>query len=189
MMSHPPLPLDTLPRSTAIPPADLPAKDPFSTSSVNGTFSTSIKGIRQALRKKGRRTEVVVQKVEDGIRSWLSGQGVLSNGDDCEESKWTVIDDTLLEDHTEVLERESSGTAHGHGQSSTSGRRIPQQYRVEHGSTPPLPVRDDLVPAILELSRSAGHLTWLAIESFERLVVHLICRYYEVVSFSTCNVK
>lgn len=180
---HPPIPLNTLPRSTSIPGIEPPAKDPYSTSSVNGAFSTSIKGIRQALRKKGRRTEVVVQKVESEIRGWLSGIGTLHDGDkvmdECREDQWRVVDDTLVEHG----QQEVSDQGPSNGREGTSSRRIPARHRQE-GALPCLPLVDGLVPAILELSRSAGHLSWLAMEGFERLVIHLICRYYEVVSWS-----
>lgn len=196
-MSHPPLPLRTLPRSSTIPPAELPVKDPFAPSSVNGTFSTSIKGIRQVLRKKGRRTEVVVQKVEDEIRGWLAGRGVLEQErerehGDCSSTatgeSWRMVDGTLLEAEPSAGELQHDGsptttTSAPVGQSQS--RRIPAQHRP--GPTlPRLPIQaDGQIPAILELSRSAGHLTWCAVEGFERLVIHLIARYYELVSFST----
>jgi len=60
---------------------------------------------------------------------------------------------------------------------------MPVRHRLQ-GSLPPLPISEGTLPAILELSRSVGHLTWLALEGFERLVIHLVCRYYEVVSWS-----
>lgn len=181
--SHPPIPLNTLPRSSSIASTEPPSKDPYSTSSVNGTFSTSIKGIRQALRKKGRRTEVVVQKVEDELRGWLSGIGTLNDGD--EEGRgeeWSVVDDTLVEYSSSGKEDEAGNGANGQGPGSGSRRRIPARHRPD--TLPCLPVKEGLVPAILELSRSVGHLSWLALEGFERLVIHLICRYYEVVSWS-----
>jgi hypothetical protein len=170
-----------------IPVVEIPVKDPFSASSVNGTFSTSLKGIRQALRKKGRRTEVVVQRVEDEIRGWLSGKGVLEaeaeaeaeeeDGEKCGE--WKIVDDTLVET-TFGLQPNGEGEA---AQNATGSRRMPVRHRLQ-GSLPPLPISEGTLPAILELSRSVGHLTWLAVEGFERLVTHLVCRYYEVVSWS-----
>jgi hypothetical protein len=135
------------------------------------------------LRKKGRRTEVVVQKVESEIRGWLSGIGTLHDGDrvtdECREDEWRVIDDTLVEH----VQQEVSEQGQSNWREGTSSRRIPARHRQE-GALPSLPAVDGLVPAILELSRSAGHLSWLAMEGFERLVIHLICRYYEVVSWS-----
>lgn len=187
---RPPLPLKSLARSAAIPPTEIPAKDPFSTSSVNGTFSTSLKGIRQALKKKGRRTEVVVQRVEGELRGWLGGKGVL--GREGIEPEWREVDETLVEDVFSPTDEEKEGEELV---SITNGRvgsrRMPERHRLQ-GSLPPLPIVDGMIPAILELSRSAGHLTWMAVEGFERLVIHLICRYYEVVSWSrsipTCRV-
>jgi hypothetical protein len=40
-------------------------------------------------------------------------------------------------------------------------------------------------PALVELMRAPHHLIWAVADSFERLVVHLLCRYYELSSFST----
>lgn len=179
--------MKTLPRSSTIPAVELPARDPFSNDSVNGTFSTSLKGIRQALRKKGRRTEVVVQKVEDEIRGWLGGKGILeaeaaAADSDAEENcgKWKVVDDNLIESSFKSREE-------GEGEENRTqvggSRRMPARHRLR-GDLPPLPISDGTLPAILEISRSVGHLTWLAVEGFERLVIHLICRYYELVSWS-----
>ena len=134
---------------------EIPAKDPFSASSVNGTFSTSLKGIRQALRKKGRRTEVVVQKVEDEIRGWLSGKGVLEaeaeaeeDGDKCG-GEWKVIDDTLVESTFGSVENGTEGETAQNG-SGSRGRRMPVRHRLQ-GSLPPLPISDGTLPAILDL--------------------------------------
>lgn len=186
---RPPLPLKSLPRSAAIPPSEIPAKDPFSTSSVNGTFSTSLKGIRQALKKKGRRTEVVVQRVEGELRGWLGGKGVL--GLEGSMPEWRILDDTLVNHVFGAPPQHPNGNETGQEddekEDTTTGgagsRRMPERHRLQ-GSLPPLPIKDGTLPAIMELSRSAGHLTWMAVEGFERLVIHLICRYYEVVSWS-----
>jgi hypothetical protein len=178
--------MKTLPRSTPIPGVEVPDKDPFSASSVNGTFSTSLKGIRQALKKKGRRTEVVVQRVEDEIRGWLGGAGVLEaeeeDGEACQ--KWRPVDDTLVES---TFPRKMDEEGQGNGDGPARSRRMPARHR-SHGSLPALPIMDGTLPAILELSRSIGHLTWLAVEGFERLVIHLVCRYYEVVSWSEFDI-
>jgi hypothetical protein len=192
---RPSLPMKTLPRSSAIPGVELPTRDPFSNDSVNGTFSTSLKGIRQALRKKGRRTEVVVQKVEDEIRGWLGGKGVLEaeaaaaagsddEGGSC--GQWKVVDDTLLESTFES--RGEGGGGEEVGAHVAGSRRMPVRHRLQ-GDLPPLPTTDGTLPAILELSRSVGHLTWLAVEGFERLVIHLVCRYYELVSWSKSFIR
>lgn len=179
--------MKTLPRSSTIPGVELPAKDPFSNDSVNGTFSTSLKGIRQALRKKGRRTEVVVQRVEDEIRGWLGGKGVLEaeaaaadsdNEGSC--GQWKPIDATLVES---TFRSRDEGDGEDVGSQVAGSRRMPARHRLR-GDLPPLPITEGTLPAILELSRSVGHLTWLAVEGFERLVIHLVCRYYELVSWS-----
>ena len=180
--------MKTLPRSSAIPGVELPAKDPFSNDSVNGTFSTSLKGIRQALRKKGRRTEVVVQRVEDEIRGWLGGKGVLeaeaaaadSDNEDGSCGHWRVVDETLLESFFKKRDQVEGDEDRGPVEGS---RRMPARHRLR-ADLPPLPITEGTLPAILELSRSVGHLTWLAVEGFERLVIHLVCRYYELVSWS-----
>jgi hypothetical protein len=180
--------MKTLPRSSTIPGVELPAKDPFSNDSVNGTFSTSLKGIRQALRKKGRRTEVVVQRVEDEIRGWLGGKGVLeaeaaaadSDNEDGSCGHWRVIDETLIESSFKTKDQVEVDGDNGPVEGS---RRMPARHRLR-GDLPPLPITEGTLPAILELSRSVGHLTWLAVEGFERLVIHLVCRYYELVSWS-----
>jgi len=180
--------MKTLPRSSTIPGVELPAKDPFSNDSVNGTFSTSLKGIRQALRKKGRRTEVVVQRVEDEIRGWLGGKGVLeaeaaaadSDNEDGSCGQWRVVDETLIESSSKTKDQVEGDGGSGLVEGS---RRMPARHRLR-GDLPPLPITDGTLPAILELSRSVGHLTWLAVEGFERLVIHLVCRYYELVSWS-----
>ena len=184
---RPSLPMKTLPRSSTIPGVELPARDPFSNDSVNGTFSTSLKGIRQALRKKGRRTEVVVQKVEDEIRGWLGGKGVLeaeaaAADSDAEDNcgKWKIVDDTLIESSFKPKDDGEEGVS---GTQVAGSRRMPARHRLR-GNLPSLPINDGTLPAILEISRSVGHLTWLAVEGFERLVIHLICRYYELVSWS-----
>jgi hypothetical protein len=38
--------------------------------------------------------------------------------------------------------------------------------------------------AIVELVREPGHLVWAVADGFERLIVHLLARYYELLSFS-----
>lgn len=180
--------MKTLPRSSTIPGVELPAKDPFSNDSVNGTFSTSLKGIRQALRKKGRRTEVVVQRVEDEVRGWLGGKGVLeaeaaaadSDNEDGSCGRWRIVDETLIESSLKTKDQVEGDGDNGYVEGS---RRMPARHRLR-GDLPPLPITDGTLPAILELSRSVGHLTWLAVEGFERLVIHLVCRYYELVSWS-----
>jgi hypothetical protein len=130
----------------------------------------------------------VVQRVENEIRGWLGGKGVLeaeaaaadSDNDDGSCGRWRVVDETLLESSFKIKDQ-----VEGDGDSGIveGSRRMPARHRLR-GDLPPLPITDGTLPAILELSRSVGHLTWLAVEGFERLVIHLVCRYYELVSWS-----
>lgn len=125
---------------------------------------------------------MVVMRVEGELRGWLGGKGVLEEGRD---AKWTVVDETLVENIFAPASRRQEGENEDgtNDHSATTSRRMPERHRLK-GSLPPLPISEGMVPAIMELSRSAGHLTWMAVEGFERLVIHLICRYYEVVSWS-----
>ncbi|WWD19808.1 hypothetical protein CI109_104272 [Kwoniella shandongensis] len=184
--SRPSFPSDAIPRSAAIPSVSPPDRDPFSSNSLNGAFSTSLKGTRALLRKRGgRRVEGLVGKVEEEIRGWLGGNwGDLnhsiapSEGDE----SWKVIDDNLV-DHT-IHSGESSTS------SASSSRRMPTLHQIT-SALPILPLTGedpDQIPAILEISRSPAHLSWLVSDSFERLVVHLIARYYELVSWSDSHV-
>ncbi|WVF67271.1 hypothetical protein IAT40_002020 [Kwoniella sp. CBS 6097] len=85
---------------------------------------------------------------------------------------------------------------------TVNGRRMPLQHQIT-ALLPPLPTTttngsDDnnngasataakstrQGPCVLEYSRSPAHLSWFIPESFERLVVHLISRYYELLSWS-----
>lgn len=159
-------PPNTLPRSIPIPPVQTYPSDLYSPSSVSGTFSTSLKGTRSLLRKGGRRAEKLVRVVEEELRAWL-GDSWGFGGE--RESTWRVVDEDLVE----------CGTSSG---GSPGTRRLPVQYQTEH--IPSLPFDGTQLPAILELSRSHAHITWGITDSFERLVVHLIVRYYELVSWS-----
>ncbi len=171
-------PASTIPRSASIPPVTLPERDPFAPSSLNGAFSTSLKGTRAMLRKRGRRVESLVGIVEEAIRGWLSGPSWTSDDDEVH-GCWRVIDKTLVD--VEANEAGSSTSP-----SSPVDRRLPSQHQIKT-TIPPLPQSstNKRCPAILELSRSPAHLSWAVADPFERLVVHLLVRYYELISWST----
>jgi hypothetical protein len=112
---------------------------------------------------------VFVPIVEKEVRAWLDGDFALGADDDL---AWRVVDAS----QAEVSASEPSATQSGN-------RRLPQQHQVR-ATLPPLPTADGKVPAVLELSRSAAHITWALPDSFDRLVVHLVARYYELLSWS-----
>ena len=183
---QPSFPPAVIPRSAPIPPVSTPDKDPFSSDSRHGAFSTSLKGIRALLRKRGKRAESMVKIVEDQIRGWLDGQGwaLAASGDD---SSWTVLGSALVDVDTDVAENVYDSES----VPSTlppSSRRMPAHHQMRD-SLPIMPVTDGKVPAILELSRSPAHLSWTMTDGFDRLVVHLVARYYDLVSWSesTCS--
>lgn len=109
--------------------------------------------------------------VEDAVRSWLGGEF------DCEtEDAWRTIDATEV-DYASAIRPE--GQANGGGPS----RRMPQQHHMRE-AVPDLPIVKGQVAAVLELSRSPAHMSWAVPDSFDRLVVHLVARYYELISWS-----
>ena len=168
---QPTFPQSALPRSIDAPSVEVPLKDPFSQDSYHGAFSTSLKGTRALLRKRGRRAEVFVGNVDNQLRAWLGGSG-WTFAEPSPEPSWSVIDNEMVEvDATAQLS------------SDPASRRMPAQHQVR-GKVPPLPIVDDRVAAIVELSRSPAHITWAVAEGFERLIVHLLARYYELVSWS-----
>ncbi|ORX39424.1 hypothetical protein BD324DRAFT_649499 [Kockovaella imperatae] len=183
-------PPETVPRSSHIPSVERPPRDPFSSDSKNGTFGTSLKGVRALLRNKGRRAEKLILVVEKEIRDWLDGREwinaegmkekdtVESSEDETDEpqsyasgSTWRLIDPTLVE----ITGSKSNGAG--------PSRRLPEQHQVRD-VLPRLPSEGSHVAAVLELSRSPAHLTWTIADGFERLVVHLLARYYDLVSWS-----
>ena len=165
-----------LPRSMPVPPADVPLRDPFAPSSLNGAFSTSLKGTRALLRRRGRRVECLVDVVEREIRGWLGGPS-WTLADDAKPESWRVIDASLIDTDT-------SETGHLTSLPSTPDRRMPLQHQIKT-NIPPLPHHAaNKCPAILELSRSPAHLSWAVADPFERLVMHILMRYYELISWS-----
>ncbi|WWC64775.1 uncharacterized protein I303_107387 [Kwoniella dejecticola CBS 10117] len=96
----------------------------------------------------------------------------------------------------------STSTSTGHvGNTNRPRRRLPPRHQIT-GLLPPLPRNSNSnlndidsdghkhnenangLPSILEISRSPAHLSWYVVDSFERLVIHILARYYELVSWS-----
>ncbi|WWC72183.1 uncharacterized protein I206_106143 [Kwoniella pini CBS 10737] len=181
---------DTIPRKQSIPSTILPPKGLNSHDSVNGNFNLSLKGTRQLLRKRGKRVEGLINTVEGELRNWLSGEGwniSTSNINDLREGpSWKIIDNILID--LSLFEQSintSTITNNGQiGNSNRPGRRLPPQHQII-GLLPSLPkVNDKEIPSIMEISRSPVHLSWYIVDSFERLVIHILVRYYELVSWS-----
>lgn len=168
--SRPSFPAGAIPRTTPVPPALVPERDPFSPDSRQGSFSTSLKGTRAMLRKRGKRAEGLVTKADTEIRKWLGGEwGDLNVQED---GQWRVIDERLVDYASETAAASAS----------SAGRRLPTHRGLD--ILPDLPIENGQIPAILEISRSPAHLSWCLSESFDRLVVHLLSRYYELASWS-----
>ncbi|WVN89283.1 uncharacterized protein L203_104504 [Cryptococcus depauperatus CBS 7841] len=177
LQARPPRPLfppGVISRSEIVPSATLPRQDPFSSDSQQGSFSTSLKGTRLMLRKRGKRAEGLVVKAEAEIRKWLDGdQGNPKHVDHRSlKPQWRVVDERLVD---------CSIVNHQRFNSSTSDRRLPPQHDIVF---PEPPLENGQIPAVLEISRSPAHLSWHLSDKFERLVVHLLARYYELVSWS-----
>ncbi|WWD03972.1 hypothetical protein V865_002032 [Kwoniella europaea PYCC6329] len=178
-LQKPIFPSDAIPRKQSIPSTVRPQRDVNSTDAVNGNFQLSLKGIRALLRKKrGRRVESLVQAVEGEMRKWLGGDWSLnlSSTEGAEGSRWKVIDGTLVD-----IPVEKNGETSG--SNTNNRRRLPIQHQL-NGLLPSLPKENDQIPSILEISRSPAHLSWYIVDPFERLVVHLLARYYELISWS-----
>ena len=120
--------------------------------------------------------EDLVHIVEKEIRGWLGGPS-WSLADDVMTDSWRVIDGLLID--TNMCETGPLTTP-----ASLPDRRMPAQHQIKtHISSLPLRASKKC-PAILELSRSPAHRSWAVADSFERLVVHLLIRYYELISWS-----
>ena len=176
-------PSTVISRLDAVPTSGPPVKDPFSADSRSGTFSTSLKGTRALLRKGGRRAEHVVQVVEEQLREWLRGKASLNSV----EERWEVIDAELVDLASASAGNEAANAALP--SSPPTSRRMPEQHQIR-AKLPQLPFASgsNQIPAIMELSRSPAHLTWAIPDSYDRLVTHLVARYYELVSWSDDHV-
>jgi hypothetical protein len=116
-----------------------------------------------------------VEIVETRLIRWLEGEGWdLGNRED-QEPQWTVVDDSPVDIEAEATAGPSS--------SSTTSRRMPERHQLRN-QLPALPRSGNQLPAILELSRSPAHVSWAIADGFDRLVTHLVVRYYELVSWS-----
>lgn len=163
-------------RNASIPGSQVPVKDPFSSDSRHGAFSTSLKGTRALLRKRGRRAEDLVPLIDGKIRDWLSGNRLEGNDEHTEVGR-SVIDQTMTE--FDVKDSPASPET----PSIMGSRRMPAQHQVRD-RLPSIPLDHGRVSAVLELSRSPAHMTWAITDGFDRLVVHLVVRYYELISWS-----
>lgn len=165
---------------------------------MSGGFSTSLKGVRALLRKGGRRAEVLIPRVEGVIRGWLEGVeriergAMVAAGEGEEGDGWSVIDATLtdLKDAgmrgAEADEGQVNGNAPGAGGNGSApplARRLPPTLRPPN-PLPALPIEHGQVPAILEITRSPAHISLAVIDPYDRLIVHLLARYYECLSWS-----
>lgn len=158
------------------------------------------------LRKRGRRAEQVVQAVENELRSWSGAEGL----DDVERTHGTgfgqprVIDSVVVDVTPEYSIAPQSNANRPIVQptpvSEESTRSLPRAFTAAAGSSAAHTssvlesfYTADGVPAsraasqrtaIIELVREPGHLVWAVADGFERLIVHLLARYYELLSFS-----
>jgi hypothetical protein len=194
-------------RATSAPSPALPQPEPAS--SEAGKYTLSLKGVRQMLRRRGRRAEQVVQFVENELRGW---SGVVGFGEE-DASHGTgfgqprVIDDSIVDVTAEysMVAPSNSNTKGAPIVQPTAGpeepiRALPRAFTTtsssasEHMSTvlTSFYTADGVSSAraaverkaIVELVREPGHLVWAVADGFERLIVHLLARYYELLSFS-----
>lgn len=177
---RPTFPATVLPRSEHMPSASTSRADPLSASSTKGAFGTSLKGVRQLLRKRGRRAEHLVGVIEGQIRAWLGGDWELRR-ELAAIPAWKAIDPPnlsfpLMAGVPQADSEESHASPHP--------SQLPS-HRSPGPPLPPLPLLADSDPAyILESTRSPAHLSWHVPDSFDRLVTHLVARYYELISWS-----
>lgn len=194
-------------RATSAPSPALPQPDPAS--SEAGKYTLSLKGVRQMLRRRGRRAEQVVQAVENELRSWSGAEGL----DDADRTHGTgfgqprVIDRVVVDVTPEYSVAPQSDPSRPIVQptpvSEESTRSLPRAFTTAAGTSAAHTssvlasfYTADGVPAIraanqraaiIELVREPGHLVWAIADGFERLIVHLLARYYELLSFSECR--
>ena len=194
-------------RATSAPSPALPQSEPLS--SEAGKYTLSLKGVRQLLRKRGRRAEQVVQAVENELRSWSGAEGL----DDQDRIHGTgfgqpkVIDDSVVDVTPEYSTGYQPESRAPHAQlveltsaPEGSNRTLPRAFNAASGSSSshtstvlesfytaggvPSSVAASQRKAIVELVREPGHLVWAVADGFERLIVHLLARYYELLSYS-----
>lgn len=194
-------------RATSAPSPALPRSEPVS--SEAGKYTLSLKGVRQLLRRRGRRAEQVVQAVENELRSWSGAEGLddqgRTHGTGFGQPK--VIDDSLVDVTPEYSMATQPEARQGNiplveptSAPEGSTRTLPRAFNAAAGSSlahtstvlesfytadgVPPNVAASQRKAIVELVREPGHLVWAVADGFERLIVHLLARYYELLSFS-----
>lgn len=177
---RPSFPAESLERNAHMASAEASRCDPLAPSSKAGVFSTSLKGTRAMLRRRGRRAETFVPTVENAVRAWLGGQFELSQSDLVQ---WQVLDSSEVEVAASDTGSDSTSNAR-----AGPSRRLPSRHEVAE-EVPSLPITEGKAPAVLELSRSPAHLSWAVPDSFDRLVVHLVARYYDLLSWSELSRK
>jgi hypothetical protein len=199
-----PIPTPRTLQSSIAPSPAVPTSDPFS--SEAGAFSLSLKGVRQLLRKRGRRAEVVVDTVEGELVRWLDG---LDSGNLFAREFGTgqprIIDATDVSFNFDEESNISSNRPVApavpqsnepipvtdyatpfstNSSTSSTDLSILLQSFYNSSALSGSSTQGHTRPALVELMRSSDHLIWAVADSFERLVVHLLCRYYELSSFS-----
>ncbi|KAJ9110271.1 hypothetical protein QFC19_001674 [Naganishia cerealis] len=194
-------------RATTAPSPALPQPEPAS--SEAGKYTLSLKGVRQMLRRRGRRAEQVVQSVENELRIWSGVVGFdeedIPHGTGYGQPR--IIDNTVVDvtpEYSMVAPPDSKAKRAAIVQ-PTSGPEEPIRSSPRAFSTTASAASEQLSSvltsfytaegisttraaherkAIVELVREPGHLVWAVADGFERLIVHLLARYYELLSFS-----
>ncbi|KAJ9098202.1 hypothetical protein QFC21_004531 [Naganishia friedmannii] len=194
-------------RATSAPSPALPEPEPAS--SEAGKYTLSLKGVRQMLRRRGRRAEQVVQFVENELRGWsgVAGFGEQDGSHGTGFGQPRIIDDSMVDVTAEysMAAPSNPNTKGAPIVQPTAGpeepiRSLPRAFTTtssvasDHMSTvlTSFYMADGVSTsraaverkAIVELVREPGHLVWAVADGFERLIVHLLARYYELLSFS-----
>ncbi|KAJ9117469.1 hypothetical protein QFC22_004319 [Naganishia vaughanmartiniae] len=194
-------------RATSAPSPALPQPEPAS--SEAGKYTLSLKGVRQMLRRRGRRAEQVVQFVENELRGWsgAAGFGEQNGTHGTGFGQPRIIDDSVVDVTAEysMVAPPNSDMKGAPIVQRTAGpeepiRSLPRAFTTTSSSASEhmsnvltsfytadgVPTARAAVErkAIVELVREPGHLVWAVADGFERLIVHLLARYYELLSFS-----
>lgn len=201
-----PLPAPRKLQAATAPSPDQPGFD--AASAEAGQYSLSLKGVRQLMRKRGARAQVVVERVEAELLRWMEGleQGNLYAREhgigqpkiiDATPSSFDVPDGPATAASSAPAANPLAAPSDTNVPAPTTG---PTPFALSSSSTPAAlsTLLDSFYhseaakpgasrsarPAIVELMRAPGHLIWAIADSFERLIVHILCRYYELSSFS-----
>ena len=131
-----------------------------------------------------------VERGHVGGRYAGTGEGTDGEGEEGhgEVEGWSVVDPTLTEVKPSTEAPRQGVASEGNGTSTSAAtpplaRRLPPTLRPPN-PLPPLPVKDGFVPAILEITRSPAHISLAVVDPYDRLIVHLLARYYECLSWS-----